>query len=152
MYLAGEFDSARLAESVRAAHDEGGAVRLVASLFDEFLEPVTEESDRTLLYSKIAGSVREKEHSATGLTREDVYGAIASFFLVLFSCIPAALPFLFIDDSWVALRFSNAILIGLLFVVGYRWARHTNLPPVRVGLALLVGGLALVAVAIGLGG
>ncbi len=71
---------------------------------------------------------------------------------MFFCSIPAALPFVFFDEAWNALRFSNAILIGLLFVVGYRWARHTNLPPLRVGFALMVGGLALVLIAIALGG
>jgi VIT1/CCC1 family predicted Fe2+/Mn2+ transporter len=156
MYLAGQrFESgrrARLRDAVRAETDEEKAVRMVAGELDELLSGVTEASDRDALYRKIARSVRAGAPLATTLTREDVYGALASFWLVFFSSIPAAFPFLIIDDAWVALRVSNAILIALLFVVGYRWARHTNLPPVRVGLSLMVGGVALVLVAIALGG
>jgi VIT1/CCC1 family predicted Fe2+/Mn2+ transporter len=156
MYLAGQrFERgrrARLVDAIRAEVSEEKAVRRVAGEFDELLERVTEESDRTSLYRKIARSVREGEPSPARLTREDVNGAVASFFLVFFSSIPAALPFAFLDEAWIALRFSNAILIGLLFVVGYRWARHTNLPPMRVGFALMFGGLALVLIAIALGG
>jgi VIT1/CCC1 family predicted Fe2+/Mn2+ transporter len=156
MYLAGErFERgrrARLVDAIRAEASEEKASRRVAGELDELLERVTEESDRASLYRKIARSVREGKPPSTRLTREDVYGAVASFFLVFSSSIPAALPFLLYDEAWVALRFSNAILIGLLFVVGYRWARHTNLPPIRVGIGLMVGGLALVLVAIALGG
>ena len=57
-----------------------------------------------------------------------------------------------IDDAWIALRVSNAILLGLLFFAGFRWARHTVLPPLRTGLLFLAAGVALVAVAIALGG
>jgi VIT1/CCC1 family predicted Fe2+/Mn2+ transporter len=156
MYLAGQrFEQGRrgrLRDAIRAAASEEEGACLVAGELDQFLGGVTEASDRDALYQKIARSVRTGEPTSASLTRDDVYGAIASFWLVFFSSIPAAFPFLFIEDSWIALRFSNAILIGLLFFVGYRWARHTNLPPIRLGLALLVGGFALVLIAIALGG
>ena len=156
MYLAGQrFEHgrrARLSDAIRAAASEENAARLVAEELDELLSGVTDSSDRDSLYRKIAHTVRSAEPSSRGAAREDVTGAIASFCLVFFSSIPAALPFLFMEDSWVALRVSNAILIGLLFAVGYRWARHTNLRPMRVGLSLMVGGVALVLIALALGG
>lgn len=156
MYLAGQrFESGRragLRHSIRNEANEDRAVRLVASELDDLLSRVTESSDRDALYRKIVRSVREKAAPSGRLTREDAYGAVAAFWLVFFSSVPAALPFVFVEEAWVALRISNAILIGLLFVVGYRWARHTDLPPLRVGLALLVGGVSLVLVAIALGG
>jgi VIT1/CCC1 family predicted Fe2+/Mn2+ transporter len=156
MYLAGQrFERgrrARLADAIRADANEEKAVLRVAGELDELLLGVTEEGDRASLYRKIVASVREGQPPSTRLTRDDVYGAVESFFLVFLSSIPAALPFVFFDEAWSALRFSNAILIGLLFVVGYRWARHTNLPPLRVGFALMVGGLGLVLLAIALGG
>ena len=86
------------------------------------------------------------------MTRDDVMGAIASFWLVFFASLPAAIPFVFIDDAFVALRVSNAILLGLLFWAGYRFARYTMAPPALTGLLFLLFGAALVAMAIALGG
>jgi VIT1/CCC1 family predicted Fe2+/Mn2+ transporter len=86
------------------------------------------------------------------VTAADFKAALASFWLVFFGSIPAALPFLFIDDAWIALRVSNAVLLGLLFLAGYRWARGTVLSPLLAGLAFLVAGTALVLIAIALGG
>jgi VIT1/CCC1 family predicted Fe2+/Mn2+ transporter len=71
---------------------------------------------------------------------------------VFFASIPAAMPFLFIDDAWTALRVSNGVLILLLFVTGYRWAQYTALRPWLTGLTLMVVGVVLVAIAIALGG
>ena len=71
---------------------------------------------------------------------------------MFFGSIPDALPFLVIDDAWIALRVSNAILLGLLFLAGFLWARRTVLPPLRTGLLFLAAGIALVAMAIALGG
>jgi VIT1/CCC1 family predicted Fe2+/Mn2+ transporter len=157
MYLAGQrFERGRrvrLRETIRGEASEDKAIRLVASELDELLERVTEADDRDSLYRKIVRSIREGGASTTaGLTRQDVYGAVASFFLVFLTTVPAALPFAFVADAREALRLSNAILIGLLFVVGYRWARHTSLKPLRTGVSLMVGGLALVLIAIALGG
>ena len=156
MYLAGQrFERgrrARLRETILSEASEDKAIRLVAGELDELLERVTEPNDRDSLYRKIVRSIREGGSSTAGLTRQDVRGAIASFFLVFLSTVPAALPFAFVDDARTALRLSNAVLIGLLFVVGYRWARHTSLRPLRTGVSLMVGGLALVLIAIALGG
>jgi hypothetical protein len=52
----------------------------------------------------------------------------------------------------LAARVSNALLLALLFVVGYRFARDTMAYPWLTGLAFLLFGLALVLVTIALGG
>ena len=72
---------------------------------------------------------------------------------LVFACsFPAVLPFLVIDDPRLALRVSNAILLGLLFFVGWRAARHTLARPWIAGIVFLLVGVLLVAVAIPLGG
>jgi VIT1/CCC1 family predicted Fe2+/Mn2+ transporter len=156
MYLAGQrFERGRrvrLREMIRAEASEDKAIRLVASELDELLERVTGANDRDSLYRRIVRSVREGGSPSARLTREDFYGAVTSFFLVFLATVPAALPFAFVDDAHTALRVSNAILIGLLFVVGYHWARHTSLRPLRTGFSLMTGGVALVLIAIALGG
>jgi hypothetical protein len=71
---------------------------------------------------------------------------------VVLSTIPAAIPFLLIDAPRLALRVSNFLLVGLLFVVGYQWGHHAHASRWGAGLAFLFAGLALVGVAIALGG
>jgi VIT1/CCC1 family predicted Fe2+/Mn2+ transporter len=60
---------------------------------------------------------------------DDVMGGIASSWLVFFASLPAAIPFLLINDAFPALRVSNAILLGLLFWAGFSWARYTTARP-----------------------
>jgi VIT1/CCC1 family predicted Fe2+/Mn2+ transporter len=96
--------------------------------------------------------VRASEPKPVTVGRADLYGALASFWLVFCASIPAAVPFLFIDDARIALRTSNGILICLLFLAGYRWARYTELKPLRTGLTFMIVGAALVVMAIALGG
>jgi VIT1/CCC1 family predicted Fe2+/Mn2+ transporter len=79
-------------------------------------------------------------------------GAFASFWLVFLASLPAAIPFLLIDDAFKALRVSNLILLALLFVTGYRWARYTLGRPWLAGFCFLIGGVAMVWTAMALGG
>ena len=156
LYIVGQlFDRGRIRRvglAVREAPNERAAVALVAGELDEMLEGVTKESERQALYRRVAANVRDKPPAPNPVTKSDLMGAFASFWLVVISSAPAAIPFLLFDEAHFALRMSNAILLAFLFVTGYWWARYTLGKPWRVGLMFLVGGIALVWVAIQLGG
>jgi VIT family len=158
LYLVGQlFDRGRLrrlGQAVRSAADQRAAVTLVAGELDELLDHVTSASEREELYSRIATNLRSGSRRRTPNTirRADVMGAFTSFWLVVLSSLPAAIPFVLFDNARFALRVSNAILLTMLFIMGYWCARYTVAKPWLVGLGLLVGGIALVAVAIALGG
>jgi hypothetical protein len=142
----------RLGLAIRETRDSRAAAELVAGEFDELLVPVTTPSERAALYARVADNVRLQPAARNKLTRADYLGGLESFWLVFLTSLPAAVPFLFIDDARLALRVSNGVLLGLLFLTGYWWARYTLGKPWLVGLCLLTGGVGLVAVAIALGG
>ena len=142
----------RLGRRVREVPDEAAAAALLASRFDEVLAPALEQDERQALYDRLALNARAHEPTPTRLRGEDWSGAIASGLLVILTTLPAALPFAFIDDAYVAMRTSNAILLLTLFATGYGWARYTTMRPLVVGSVFLLGGAALVLIAIPLGG
>ena len=156
LYLVGElFDRGRmrrLGRSIRLAVTPAAAEKLVAQEFDEILGPVTSESDRRTLYGRIAENIRGTPSVPNPVTKQDLMGAFMSFWLVVVASVPAAIPFLLFDDARLALRVSNGILLALLFVTGYFWARYTLGRPWLVGLCFLLGGVVLVVAAIALGG
>ena len=55
-------------------------------------------------------------------------------------------------NAVLALRVSNAIAIGMLFVTGYAFGRITGRRPWVMGIAMVVLGSALVAITMALGG
>jgi VIT1/CCC1 family predicted Fe2+/Mn2+ transporter len=156
MYLMGALlersRRARAVGAVRAATDEAAAFAEIERALEGTLTSLATEDERAKLYRVVYDVVRRTPPERTRLRREDLYGAVASGVLVVLSTVPAALPFLLIDQPWRALRASNALLVGLLFVVGYEWGRQAHASPWRSGLAFLSAGLALVAIAIALGG
>ena len=142
----------RLWSAVKKASGDAQAL----SLIDEWLEPqlggVASPAARARLSADMLVQLRGAEPAAAKVTRADLLGAAASFWLVFLSVIPAIAPFLLLDSRHLALRVSNGLLLGLLFLVGFRWAAYTNGRPWITGLAMLATGGVLVAVAIALGG
>jgi hypothetical protein len=86
------------------------------------------------------------------LTKDDWIAALGVFLLEFLVVLPLAIPFVFIHDAKLALRVSNGIAIALLFVTGYRLGRHAGYHPWRMGISMVLIGLALIGVAIALGG
>lgn len=143
---------ARLGNAIAGGHGGQDALTLVANELDETLVPITSEEQRSALYRHVVERVRSAPRQPVRLTRSDWYAAISVFCLVFIASVPAAAPFALIDDPWIALRVSNALLIGLLFWVGYKWARYTIFNPWLAGSALMGVGVLLVLIAIPLGG
>jgi VIT1/CCC1 family predicted Fe2+/Mn2+ transporter len=142
----------RVVQLVRGATKDADAAALVAAELDDVIETVMTPEERQTLYGRIVAQVRAGEIPPNPVTRNDLMGGVASFWLVFFASLPAAIPFLFIDDARLALRLSNAVLLALLFLAGFRWARYTTARPAVTGLVFLVFGAALVAMTIALGG
>jgi VIT1/CCC1 family predicted Fe2+/Mn2+ transporter len=86
------------------------------------------------------------------LTRKDLMGAFAVFLLVFLSTLPVAFPFVVMDDAKLALRVSNAVAIGMLFLGGFAYAHHAGMRRWLMGLGMVVLGVLLVAITIALGG
>ncbi|HUL08220.1 MAG TPA: VIT1/CCC1 transporter family protein [Candidatus Acidoferrum sp.] len=83
--------------------------------------------------------------------RQDFSAALVAFLLVSAAALPGVIPFLLLSDSNLALRVSNTVLILLLFF-GYGWGHYTDARPWRVGLTVMVLGIAMVLIAVVLGG
>ena len=91
------------------------------------------------------------ESLETRFSREDYLAALGVFLLVFLCLFPVAAPFLLIDDVALALRLSNAVAVGMLFLTGFTFGRQVG-RPWRAGFVMVIIGIALVAVAMALGG
>jgi VIT1/CCC1 family predicted Fe2+/Mn2+ transporter len=156
LYITGQvFERARLrktSDAMRAAADERAAATIAADELADLLGAVADPREREEICLRMARVIRASAPRPVEFKAADLKGAVASFWLVFLASLPAALPFALLDDAQVALRTSNAVLIALLFVVGFQWARQTALRPWLTGLVMMFGGIAMVAMAIALGG
>jgi VIT1/CCC1 family predicted Fe2+/Mn2+ transporter len=88
----------------------------------------------------------------SGLVSDDCVAALEVFGLVVLATFPVAIPFVFFQETAIALRVSNALAVATLFAGGYILGRHAEASPWRFGLAMASLGVVLVAAIIALGG
>jgi VIT1/CCC1 family predicted Fe2+/Mn2+ transporter len=143
---------ARTLAVVQGAPDEATALAEIDRVLEGTVFEVAGEAERVRLGRAVREAALKLPPERARVHAEDVYGALASGLLVVLTTIPAAIPFLLIDEPWRALRVSNVLLVGMLFVVGYQWGSAAHASPWRAGIAFLAAGAALVGIAIALGG
>jgi len=142
----------RLIEAVQRAPDATSALNLVRDGIEPELQDLLDPDDAQKMNLSVLKHIAHVRISRKKVSKEDIYGAVACFWLVFISCLPAALPFLFFSRPHLALRVSNFLLITLLFFVGQKWAQYGGTNRVLAGVAMVALGHVLVGVAILLGG
>lgn len=153
MYLMGVRAERRLAVSsaraIRAADTPVAAHAIIAEHLPPAILSALTSADLERI--RLHLSALPPESFETRLGRDDVLAAIGIFLLVTLCLVPVAIPFLLVDDVPLALRLSNAVAVSLLFLTGFAFGRHVG-QPWRIGLTLVAIGMALVAIAMVLGG
>src|SRR5262249_966874 len=142
-----ELDALR---AIRAAKDPDEAQRLVAAELPSQLAAVLHPGELEPLFQRLRAL--PEPSAEPRLTADDWLGALGIFGLVFFSTLPVVLPFLLVQSPALALRASNLVAIGLLFLTGYVFGRHTGHNAWRLGIAMMLIGSLLAGVAISLGG
>jgi hypothetical protein len=144
------FDRSRTAwliEGIQKASDEHQGLAIIQKELDPKLTAISSAEERLRLYRDIFRNLKTATVPKTTIQSEEIGVALVTFCLVMFSTVPALLPFLFFKDRHVALPVSNGLLLTMLFFVGYCWARHAKTNPWLTGLIVLMIGMAMVGIA-----
>lgn len=137
---------------LKTARDQAESMEIVRDEFGLEDEPNMSDEDRAAFHRVILDIMRRAGTKRARLRLQDLQAAMVITLLVSLTALPGVLPFLFLEDGYLALRLANTIQVGLLFFVGYRWAEHTGANPWRTGLGVVALGVTMVLVAIALGG
>jgi len=136
--------------AVRHATDPNHARRLIADALPSVVASVLEPAELESIHQRLKQLPEPPAHAR--LRRDDWLGALGVFLLVFISTFPVAIPFIFMQDAGPALRVSNAIAIGMLFVLGYAFGRGAARHPWGMGIAMVALGASLVGMTMALGG
>jgi len=142
----------KIIQKVRTARNFQEAFPLIANRLDSFITPLVDSTAKDRLYQAIYEKLSQAPLETGRLLKEDVMGAVASFFLVFLSTFPVAIPFMVIRDPALALKISNLIALILLFILGYRWGHFAMVKPLRPALGMVLIGVTLILITIALGG
>jgi VIT1/CCC1 family predicted Fe2+/Mn2+ transporter len=148
--LAGESRGFAILEGVRKASDPEVARGLVADALPPVVASVLEPAELDGIRQRLQQVALPP--GPPRLPRDAWRGAAGVFLLVFLSTFPVTIPFLLVESPGPALRMSNAVGIGLLFLTGYAFGRLTGRRPWLVGISMVLLGAILVAMTIALGG
>jgi hypothetical protein len=157
LYVAGNLTARRqrfrLLSKIRNAPNLSATFSAISGQLDLLLEPATSAEDRTRICQAFLPALSRIQMPEVGLIKDDVFGMAAIFCIDLASVFPAVIPFLiFRSEPRFALRVSNALLIASLFAAGFMWGKYTGSKGYLAGCCAMLLGLALVGVALALGG
>jgi hypothetical protein len=135
--------------ALRGAPDSAAAQQIIVEVLPPLVASVLEPSELESIQQRLRTL---PQRDSAGLTKSDAAGALGVFLLVFVTTFPVTIPFIFVHDISVAMRFSNAIALSMLLVAGAVYGRSIG----RSALAFSVGmaglGGVLVALTIALGG
>jgi hypothetical protein len=139
--------------SMRAVRRAGGreeAHRVIREALPPALADVLQPPDIELIHQRLLALPEPARYARLGLA--EWRGAFGVFVLVFVSTFPVVIPFMVLGDVRVAMRFSNAIAMAMLFVTGMIFGRLVGRRPWVTGIAMVLLGGALVALTMVLGG
>ncbi len=137
---------------LRAMPSEASALQAIAEEYGLDDAHLAAAEDLAGFYRAALDVLRHAKVERARLRGKDWLAALMIVFLVAVTAVPGAIPIVLVGDPVLALRLANLLQIGLLFVVGYQWARFSGANPWRTGAAIVGFGVSLVGVAIALGG
>jgi len=136
--------------AVRKATDPQRAHRLIADALPSVVASILQPAELESMHERLKQLPEPPKH--VRLRKDDWLAGFWVFLLVVFSMFPLAIPFIFMHDAAAAVHVSNAIAMVMLFGLGYAYGRCTLRNPWSRGIAMVILGLALVALTKALGG
>ena len=143
---------ARLIRDVLMAPNEAAARQCVDDELGERLAPVTTLEERELIYGWVLAIVGRAQPEQPIVRREDVLGGVAVALVIVLATFPVVVPYLVVRNPSQAVRVSNVIALGLLFLLGVRWGGIVGAKPFHIGAGLTLVGIVLVLITIAFGG
>jgi hypothetical protein len=139
-----------LARSVRSAVNRESGIAIIrremAPMSDAMSESALEDVRQWLL------ALPADQIKMVDVRADDLRGSLGVFLLVLLSTFPVVLPFIFLDNLYLAMRVSALIAIIIMYLCGYGWGRYAGLRPGLTGAAMVLLGVTIETVIILLGG
>jgi len=136
--------------AIRKTSDPQKAQRLIAGALSPLVVSILQPAELETMRQRLKELPEPPGRMRLG--KDEWLGALAVFLWVFLSTFPVVIPFLFMKNAMLALRISNAITIGMLFVTGYAFGRITGRRPWVMGIAMVILGTVLGGLTMALGG
>ena len=140
----------RINHAVRKAKNTTEVRRAMDEALPAALASVLRDDEYASLHARLLAQPEPPQ--VARLTRVDWFGAFFVFLWVFVVTFPVTIPFMLMSQVGPALRISNAIAIGLLFVLGFAYGRCIGRNRWLWAIWMVAVGIVLVAMTMALGG
>jgi len=137
-------------KAVRRATDPQKAQRLIAGALPPLVASILQPAELETMRQRLQQLPEPPERAHLGA--DDWLGAVGVFLLVFLSTFPVAVPFIFMQNTLLAMRVSNGIAILMLLLAGMAYGRCVGRSPWGFGIGMVMLGAILVALTMALGG
>lgn len=135
---------------VRSAASDEEARGLIVEALPESVGDMIQASEVAQLRARL-GKLPEPP-KRPWLGARDYLGALGVFLLVAVATIPVVLPFVAVENTHRAVRWSHSIAIAMMFAVGVSLGRRSLVHPVLMGVGTALIGVLLAVTTMALGG
>lgn len=149
----------RIAGKISSAKDESEALAAIQEDLENSLVGTLDAEDQNSVYRLVLHAQRRssrgnytQQPKSIGIAREDIFAALQIFLAMFLATLVVVVPLLLIEPPHLAVLISNVMAFIVLFIVGFTWAKHTNIRKTRFGFVLVTLGLVIVGISIVLGG
>ena len=140
----------RMLRAVRETADPENAARLIGDALPSVVAAVLQPAELAAVHQRLKQLLEPPRHAS--FRKRDWLGAGAVFLLVFTATFPVAVPFMFMRSAVAALRLSNLLAIGMLFLIGYLFGRRAGRNQWLMGILMVAVGAILMGTAMVLGG
>jgi len=140
----------KIYRAIREATGNGKAHPLIAEALPPIITSVLKPEELDSIRERLTKLPAPPPYAR--LERSDYVGAAGVFLLVFLSTLPVVVPFVFMHNVVRAMRVSNSIAVGMLFLAGFAYGRCVGRSPWSFGISMVFLGGVLVALTIALGG
>ena len=148
-----------IAGKLRSAKDEHDALSMIQEELEDSIVGTLDAEDQKSVYRLVLHAQRRSgdlrytlQPPKIAISRVDLFGSFQIFLAMLLATLVVVVPLWLIEPPHLAVVASNIVAFAVLFIVGYTWARHTNIRRTMFGAALVVMGAAIVGISLILGG
>jgi hypothetical protein len=149
----------RIAGKISSAKDESEALATIQEDLEDSLVGTLDVEDQKSVYRLVLHAQRRSSKASythqpkyLGIVKDDVFGAVQVFLAMLLATLVVVVPLWLIEPPHVAVIVSNIVAFAVLFIVGYTWAKHTNIRKTLFGIVLVSMGVVIVGISVVLGG
>jgi hypothetical protein len=135
-----------------AGADADTAHRLIVKVLPDHVALITGPDEIEGMRRRLM-ALRPEGRARAILMPRDYLEAVGIFLLVVIATFPVVAPYFLTSDAALALRVSQGITVGMLFLAGWALGRHAGYArPLRTGVVMAVFGVVLIAAVKALGG